>query len=124
MGCASTRNGSCTPSYRVASIMEKQDKDYYSCLLFLKQQTGRKHCIAVASKNFMLELDEKVDGTVWQVMPDDMADESFFDWYCRNYENEQFFENIYECVVRYLFFWKAYNDGNRARIKMEVRYGS
>lgn len=58
---------------------------------------GREHSIAIASDNR--------DGSLWQVMPDDLKDYPFFDWYCAIREDNQFFADMDEAVATYVQFY-------------------
>ena len=87
--------------------MNKTDQDYFRCEVLLKSMTGNENSIAVAGLGTKDE---------YQVMPDEVKDQDFFDWYCETYPNEQFFSNIYECVVRYATIKKWYDLGNRGRM--------
>lgn len=70
------------------------ENDYEINLQVLKNCIGREHSIATASF--------KDNVVKYQVMPDELEDQPFFDWYCNKYPNNQFFENIHECVTTYL----------------------
>lgn len=85
--------------------MRTTDQDHLNCIIFLNTTIGTRHSIAVGGMD--LGKDE------FQVMPDDFEDQDFFDWYCETYPDDQFFVNIYECVVRYAIIKKWYDGGNR-----------
>ncbi len=74
-----------------------QDKSYSMNLKLLQDVIGSKHSIAIADW-----ADGK--GTVWQVMPDSMEEQDFFNWYCHNREDDQYFQNIHECVTTYIHY--------------------
>lgn len=87
--------------------MTKEDQDYNLCELFLQSITGNINSIAVGGEG-------KIDA--YQVMPDEEKDQDFFDWYCHVYPNDQFFTNIYECVVRYVIIKRWYDSGGRTKL--------
>lgn len=72
-----------------------QEKGYLMNLKLLQEVIGSAHSIAVSNWG---------KGPCWQVMPDAEEEQPFFDWYCYVFENDQFFENIHECVTTYLHY--------------------
>lgn len=77
-------------------LTHKQNEDYDFLMKYLYLQTGFPCAIAMGY------LRNGKSG--WQVMVDchDCEIYIFWNWYCDNFEDEQFYENIYECVVKFL----------------------
>lgn len=85
--------------------MKKTDRDYLICEAFLRTITGNSNSIAIGDEG----------GEVFQIMPDESHDQDFFDWYCGEFPDAQFFSNIYEAVVRYTLIKKIYDTGYRSK---------
>lgn len=70
---------------------------YLRNLHLLKLVFGREYSIAIAS--------DDSDGELWQVMPDDLQDYPFFDWYCFIRPDHQFFYDMDMAVANYIQFY-------------------
>jgi len=75
-----------------------------TCVNMLTVLTGERHSIA----NGQMDDGENCTGTGWQVMPDNIYGEyyKFFNWYCLKRGYHQFYEDIFECVTMYLFYYE------------------
>jgi hypothetical protein len=62
--------------------------------------TGQFYGFAVASGYFM----EMQAEEVYQLMPH-TVDNGFFDWYCLERVDHQFFETKQECTLQFLKYW-------------------
>lgn len=89
--------------------MDKSDQDCQRCTVFLNLITGKEHSIAVGGEGVEDE---------YQVMPDTLDEQDFFDWYCDTYPEKQFFKNVYECVLRYVTIRAWYLAGNRTELEI------
>lgn len=77
-----------------------QKELYLRNLRLLKMVFGREYSIAISSNE---------TGTPeWQVMPDELIDYPFFDWYCAIREDNQFFVDMDEAVSMYIHYYIAW----------------
>lgn len=76
------------------------DDDFSNYLLEI---TGHHYSFAVGSIRTWGNIKEH-DGKFYQLMPDEF-DDGFFDWYCEERPNNQFFKNKLECVLRFVKHW-------------------
>jgi len=73
---------------------------------FLYQQTGELCCIAVADFG---------EGACYQVMTEHGDTDIFWNWYCDNYPDTQFYKTRYECVVKFLFYYKEWQKAGKPK---------
>lgn len=71
--------------------------------------TGQLYSFAVGSamrwvRNAKVQHSPDHEDGYFQLMPD-THDDGFFDWYCANRENEQFFEKKEHAALHFIYYW-------------------
>lgn len=78
---------------------ELDDLEYYQLILRI---TGKLYTFAIADGSWC-----GMDGvdTAYQLMPERDALDEFFDWYCLERVDDQFFATKQDCVLNFLKYW-------------------
>lgn len=50
----------------------------------------------------------------YQLMPDSL-DDGFFDWYCYNREDQQFFETKENATLHFIYYWMKWNNAGKPK---------
>ena len=92
----------------------KQELSEKDMMVLLFNLTGHLYTFAVGSDLRWGNSDEIVNSSpernpegFYQLMPKTI-DDGFFDWYCYNREDYQFFETQENCVLHFIFYWSKW----------------
>lgn len=66
--------------------------------------TGTKYIFAQVSSRRWGRKSETVNGTYYQIMPERL-DDPFFNWYCNERTEYQFFKSKANCIIYFLKYW-------------------